>query len=217
MREMIIKIAMAMSLLVVTSFAGELDNKGISLSYGEGAENIYIVANPQCKYTRVFFNESKKKLKKYKVNIILLPLEHLPNSPAMIDYILMGETNEDKVSRFNDIVFNNSDKYKKLDSYREYMVKVEVGENLEEKYYKEKGKKSCMDAFIIKRKIIDLNINYRYSIKSDKLMKFGLKNIDYLKAGNSPTIYNNELKEVDWMKLVEDKERFRVKCFAKIK
>ena len=199
-------------LLSSFGFGYVIPKDSISFKIGNGEKQMYIAANPQCKYTRIFFDEAKETLSDYTVNIFLLKRDHLTKSYAMIDWILLGKTNEDRVKRFEDIIFNNSVEYQKLPDYDNFMTKRKKAAVLEEKYEEEKDQKHCIDAFMIKKEIEELDANYKFDksnvaelVKTDK----ALKSLD---ATHSPTIFNVDFEVLNWMRLVKSKEQFRLRC-----
>jgi len=209
------KIIVSFAILILTStnsFAFMVPENSVSLKFGTGDKQMYIAANPQCKYTKIFFDEAKETLSEYTVNVFLLKRPHLTKSFAMIDYILLGETNEDRVERFNDIIFNDSKDYQKLEQFPIFMKKAKEAQKLENVYSDLKEEKRCIDAFMIKQDIIALDANYKFDTKNLAELKITDRALKRLDATRSPTIFDMEFEVLDWMRLVKSKEQFRVRC-----
>lgn len=207
-----ITIILLSALSITASFGFVVPKESISFKIGNGAKQMYIAANPQCKYTKIFFDEAKETLKDYTVNIFLLKREHLKKSYAMIDYILLAKSNEERVKRFNDIIFNNSKEYEKLPDFKEFIRKSKIAAELEYQYEEEKDEKHCMNAFMIKKEIEKLDANYKFDKSNIDELKITDKALKSLDATNSPTIFDVEFHLMDWMRLVKSKEQFRARC-----
>jgi hypothetical protein len=216
MSKTILKTTILFILTTILAFANfTVNEKLISLKIGNGEKQMYIAANPQCKYTRIFFDEAKETLKDYTVNILLLKREHLKDSYGMIDYILLGGNNEEKVKRFKDIIFNNSKEYAKLPSHIEFKKKVKEEKRLKTKLYEQENVKKGWDSFMTKRELYYLDTHYRFAKENKEFLDKTDKLLSHLDATNSPTIFNDEWKKLDWMNLVKSKDCFRKRCFAK--
>ena len=209
------KIIVSFAIMILTStnsFAFMVPENSISLKFGTGEKQMYIAANPQCKYTKIFFDEAKETLSEYTVNVFLLKRPHLTKSFAMIDFILLGKTNEERVARFNDIIFNDSKDYQKLEQFPIFMKKSKKAQELEMVYSDLKDEKRCIDAFMIKQDIIALDANYKFDIKNVEELSITDSVLKRLDATHSPTIFDVKFEVLDWMRLVKSKEQFRVRC-----
>ena len=214
MSKIILRVSLMFSIALSLSFGFVVPKDSISLKIGNGKKQMYIAANPQCKYTRIFFDEAKDTLSEYTVNIFLLKREHLTKSYAMIDYILLGKSNEERVKRFQDIIHNKSTEYEKMPDYKRFLEKAKIAADLQFEYEEEKEEKHCMEAFMIQKEIEKLDANYKFHPenlaeieKTDKILKT-------LDATHSPTIFDVEFHIMDWMRLVKSKDQFRARCVA---
>ncbi len=87
---------------------------GISFSYGNGKEDLYIVTDPQCPYCKTFEKEAQGKLDKYTVHVLLYPLSFHKEAPAMTEWIMQGKNGLEKKKRMEDVMLHNSTEYKTL-------------------------------------------------------------------------------------------------------
>ena len=90
----------------VEPFKGDKNivKNGIVFSFGKGAEDLYIVTDPQCPLCQRFekLAEQSHLGDRYKIHIIFLPLPFHKNSKAMIYYILSGDNDVEKAKRFRE-------------------------------------------------------------------------------------------------------------------
>ena len=91
----------------------DLSEKAVAFSYGTGSKEIFLITDPECPYCIKFAKDSEGKLKDYKVNVILMPLAMHKNANAMVNYIIKGKDNADKLKRYHDITINGSTAYSK--------------------------------------------------------------------------------------------------------
>ena len=86
--------------------------KSVLLTYGNGPKELYIVTDPECPYCTKFAVEAKDKLSEYTVKVIMYPLPFHKEAPAMVDYILAGKNNAEKVARYDGLMTAADTSYK---------------------------------------------------------------------------------------------------------
>jgi len=101
---------------------------GVSFSYGKGKKEIYLVTDPECPFCSRFEKDMQGKLDDYTVHVILFPLSFHKKSPAMVEWIMQGKSDAEKKERFETIMLQGSEEYKKLikDEKRPFVYSPEV-------------------------------------------------------------------------------------------
>jgi glutaredoxin len=96
----------------------------VSFKVGSGAENIYIVTDPECPYCKKY-EASLKPLKElessYTINYIFLPLESLGHNKArsMSQYFMLADDPKVSHERMNKVMVRND-----LTEYKDFMYKI---------------------------------------------------------------------------------------------
>jgi len=87
---------------------------GISFSYGSGKKEIYLVTDPECPYCKRFEKNAQGKLKDYTVHVILFPLKFHKKAPMMVEWIMQGKDDAEKIERYQKMMLEESTEYNSL-------------------------------------------------------------------------------------------------------
>jgi len=87
---------------------------GISFSYGNGKKEIYLVTDPECPYCKRFEKNIQGKLKDYTVHVILFPLNFHKKAPMMVEWIMQGKDDAEKIKRYQKMMLADTTEYNSL-------------------------------------------------------------------------------------------------------
>lgn len=88
---------------------------GVLWSHGTGSEEIYLVTNPSCPWCTKFEEASSKDaefLKKYKVNVLLMPFHEGAVEKAY--WVLSAKTGAEKAERYKKVMLEGNEDWKKF-------------------------------------------------------------------------------------------------------
>lgn len=100
---------------------------GVALSYGNPqGENVYLVTDPECPYCQNLEKSiSKDTLKKYKINVIPMPLSFHPNAIPMLYYAFDAGDNAKIAERLSKVMKGEDNGYKNFKPSAELKAKVD--------------------------------------------------------------------------------------------
>jgi len=81
----------------------------VAFSYGSGKKDLYVVTDPECPFCKKFHKETKDKLSEYTVHVVFMPLAFHKNAKQMVNYIVSGKDNAEKLDRYNKIMEGSTD------------------------------------------------------------------------------------------------------------
>lgn len=89
-------------------------DEGISFSYGNGKNEIYVVTDPECPYCTRFEQAAVGKLGDYTVHVIFYPLPFHKKAPAMIEWIMQGKNDKEKREKMEAVMLKHDTAYQML-------------------------------------------------------------------------------------------------------
>lgn len=90
-------------------------DEGSLWSFGSGAEKLYAVTNPSCPWCQKFetaANADAEFLKKYQINVILMPFNANANEKSY--WVLAGKDKAERAARYKALMVDNSTEWQKF-------------------------------------------------------------------------------------------------------
>lgn len=87
-------------------------NEAVAFTMGNGTKDLYIISDPSCRFCKKLTESMPENIRNYKVKVILYPLPSHKVSKPMINYILLGKDNSEKVHRYKETILHGDISYK---------------------------------------------------------------------------------------------------------
>ena len=207
-----LKIIKVLLILAATMLSAEgFNKKDIAFSFGTGDKEMYIVGNPGCEYTKMLFKEGERALSKYRIHVILMEREHLYESPAMIEFILQAKTDEERTRRFKDLILYDSEEYKSpINKFRilDFIDRYHASEAVLERHEDYADDEVSFLASYYIEKYNEMHKEYEYDKNAEDTLTKMRKNVKALGTQGTPTVYSDNLNELNWPRLVRKSNRY---------